>query len=145
MRERLHAYWQHEEHETAIVLDKVDSYGACANAAYNGHLAMLQCLHNNNLAIWDHNTCAAAAAAGQLKCLKYARENGCSWYRGSSYLWNANTTALAAQHKQFDCLDYELLQGCTYDTRTIFYMSIADHPNAHRLLRATCKKSPILN
>lgn len=91
---------------------------------------MLQYLHNHHVARWDHNSCAAAAAAGQLKCLKYARENGCSW--------NANTTAMAARYGHFHCLDY------AYDTRAIFYMSIADHPDTHRLLRAACKQRPIL-
>src|SRR5207249_1163992 len=44
----------------------------------NGELKCLKYAHDNGCA-WDEETCAYAAENGHLECLKYAHENNCPW------------------------------------------------------------------
>jgi len=48
----------------------------CANAAYNGHLEVLQWARKSGCD-WDSWTCTRATQNEHLEVLKWARDNGC--------------------------------------------------------------------
>ena len=50
----------------------------CAAAAGAGRLDVLRWARKNGCP-WDEETCAAAARGGHLRVLQWAREKGCSW------------------------------------------------------------------
>jgi hypothetical protein len=52
----------------------------CANAAFGGHLAVVQCqwAHASGC-LWDERTCGYGAEGGHLALLQWARANGCPW------------------------------------------------------------------
>ncbi len=54
------------------------SIWACAGAAMNGHLDVLQWLRLQGCP-WDKWTCIHAAGSGHLKVLQWAHEHGCPW------------------------------------------------------------------
>ena len=60
--------------ETGYPWDKT----ACANAARNGHLEVIQWLRAKGCP-WDKTTCNNAALGGHLEMLKWARANCCPW------------------------------------------------------------------
>lgn len=68
-----------------------------------GNLECLVFAHENGCS-WDSSTCSAAAGNGQLECLKYAHENGCPW--------SARTCEDAAANGQLECLMYAHENGC---------------------------------
>src|SRR5690606_2355299 len=51
---------------------------ACASAAENGHLEMLQYLHENGCP-WDREAFSNAVKNGHLQVVQYLHENGCPW------------------------------------------------------------------
>ncbi len=83
----------------------------CANASSNGHLLVLQWLHENGCD-WDEKTCSNAANNGHLECLKYAHGNSC-W-------WDDETWLDAANSGQLECLKYAHENGCWWNSYTCF-------------------------
>lgn len=69
----------------------------CDMAAKSKNLAALQYVRSIGCP-WTEHTCAEAAT-NSLACLKYAHENGATWYSGT-------TCSNAAQFNQLDCLIY---------------------------------------
>lgn len=49
------------------------------SAIENRHLECLITAHKQNYPMNDEQLCAFAAENGDLKCLKYLHQNGCSW------------------------------------------------------------------
>jgi len=60
----------------------------------------------------ESDTCAAAAAGGHLRCLRYAHENGCPWD------FRVRFEAAVRGHR--DCLMYAERHGCPSVTNTDF-------------------------
>jgi hypothetical protein len=53
---------------------------SCRNAAYGGHLHILEWMKENGR--WNKSMCTYAAKGGQLETLQWLRSNGCPWDRG---------------------------------------------------------------
>jgi hypothetical protein len=102
----------------------------CSYAAKNGHLPVLQYLHENGCP-WDSDTCHHAAAKGHLHVLQYLHENGCPWDIRTCYYaaatghlfvlqylhengcpWDSATCYNAAYYKRWDCLQYAVDNKC---------------------------------
>jgi hypothetical protein len=54
--------------------------------------------------------CGAAAAAGDLEALKWARINGCDW--------NENICQIATANRHLGILKWARMNGCPWDKRT---------------------------
>ena len=76
----------------------IDEY-ACANAAFNGHLACLKYLHEKAKAPWDWMTASWAAESGHLHILEYLVERKYDQYDEEA-CWEA------ARFGHLDCLKY---------------------------------------
>lgn len=72
-------------------------------AAIHGNLECLKYLHNIGCS-WDHTVCINAAKNGHLDCLKYALENGCP-IDGQAY-------GAAKKYNQTTCLNYLINNNC---------------------------------
>ena len=113
--------------------------GTCANAAYEGHLEVLQWAHQNGCP-WDAETCAFAAGAGHLDVLQWARQNGCPWNEmtcynaaGEGHLevlqwarqnrcpWDAYTCTYAADGGHLEVLQWAHQNGCPWDANTWYH------------------------
>jgi hypothetical protein len=73
------------------------------NAARQGNVRLLKWARENNLD-WDSDTCCCAALNGHLPALKYLHENGCPW--------DLDTCHYAAQYEHWDCFQYAVDNTC---------------------------------
>ena len=74
-----------------------------------GYLKCLKYARENGCPL-DVVTCASAAKEGHLDCLKYAHENGCPW--------DKSTCTSAASGGYIYCLKYAHENGCLWDETT---------------------------
>jgi hypothetical protein len=98
--------------------NECDKEKICKNAAEKGAIKCLKYAKENGCS-WDENTCLYAAIKGQLECLKYAHENGCPW---SEY-----TCKYAAEFEQLECLKYAHENGCPWDEDTCMFAAKKIH------------------
>nr|QBK86100.1 MAG: ankyrin repeat protein [Marseillevirus LCMAC101] len=91
-------------------------------AAENGNLKCLRYAHENGCP-WDPDTTCAAAANGELKCLRYAHENGCPWH--------PDTTWVAAQNGELKCLRY-IYEKCNITWEDAKLKRISTYPKKCR-------------
>lgn len=78
--------------------------------AKDGNVECLKYAHENGCS-WDHLTCTYAAFHGHLDCLKYAHEHGCPWTTSTSFAAGQN----AAHTNNMECLRYVHEHGCPWD------------------------------
>jgi hypothetical protein len=109
---------------------------ACAVAARNGNLRMLQCLRANGCP-WNGLTCYEAARNGHLEVLKWARDNGCPWYKGicraaagsgnlevlkfvrdNGCPWSKGVCRAAAASGNLEVLKFVRTNGCPWNGET---------------------------
>ena len=93
---------------------------ATAAAARQGHLAILQLLHQHGHP-WEKSVCCLAAAGGHLECLQYLHVNGCPW--------DYDACAIAALRGHSDCLKYLHENGCQWDNEIVSYAEEGGHLN----------------
>jgi hypothetical protein len=75
----------------------------CNYAASQGNVRLLKWARENNLD-WSTYTCDSAAIYGHLSALKYLHENGCPWDYGTCYN--------ARYFEEWDCLQYAVDNKC---------------------------------
>lgn len=66
--------------------------------------------------VWDGSCCAAAAMAGDLKCLQWLRAHGCAW--------DKYCTARAAVEGHTHVLAWARENGCDYSEETVLRMKM---------------------
>ncbi|AGO84769.1 Ankyrin repeat domain containing protein [Pandoravirus salinus] len=76
----------------------------CDAAAAAGHLNCLAYARYKLGLPWGAKTCQAAAREGRVDCLMLAHRNGCPW--------NSDTTRVAAANGHLDCFLYARKEGC---------------------------------
>ena len=81
----------------------------CAAAAYIGNLKMLKWARDNGCS-WDEYTCSDAAGHGHFEVLKWAWENGCPW--------DKKTCESAARNGYLDILKWAREKKCKWDEDT---------------------------
>jgi len=89
--------------------NNVPLYNFAHVAAERGHLSVLQYLHDHNVP-WDTETITNAARNGHLDCIVYARANGCPW--------DGAACEAAAMNNHIHCLRYLHERDCPWDERT---------------------------
>jgi len=75
-------------------------------AAKNGQLKVLKWLREQD-AEWDETICRDAAKHGHFELLKWAYENGCPW--------NKDVTMFSSQSNQTEIVKWLIENGCPYD------------------------------
>ena len=88
----------------------------CNKAVKTGSLKCLKYARDHGCS-WDTDTSAWAAQTGSLACLEYAHKHGCPWDR-----W---TCTYAAGHGSLECLEYAHEHGCPWDEWTCTYAANA--------------------
>ena len=86
--------------------------------AENGNLECLKYCHENGCTL-NKKTCSSAAFNGHLDCLKYAHENGCPW--------DEYTCSKAAEEGYLDCLKYAHENSCPWDEFSCEYAAKNGH------------------
>ena len=81
-----------------------------AEAAKRGCLGTLKSLHRRGYVTFDEALCKFAAMGGQLKVLKWLRENNCPW--------NKDTCACTALGGHLGALKWAHVNGCPWDSYT---------------------------
>lgn len=84
------------------------TFPACVKAVALERIEMIAWALNDDWSLRDH-LCSAAATAGSLRILKWARAKGCSWY---------GTCASAAGSGRLDILRWARSEGCPWDAAT---------------------------
>ena len=70
---------------TYLSKNKFDSFITC-DAAYNGHLQVLQWLNNHKNCFFDDYTCQSAAEGGHIHVLDWLKQHNYTWYTPLSCL-----------------------------------------------------------
>jgi len=99
----------------------------CALAARAGSLDCLRFLHETVGCAWDKWTPAYAASRGQLECLAYAHEMGCPW--------DEDTCRWAAAGGHLACLEYAHTGGCPWGADTFGWAFDGGHMECIRFAR----------
>ncbi|KAL6059777.1 Ankyrin repeat domain containing protein [Balamuthia mandrillaris] len=94
------------------------SANTCALAAAQGQLQVLQWAREHGFP-WDESTCNAAAETGQLKVLQWARENGAPW--------DETTCTNAAAGGHLEVLQWARANGCPWDEDTCTLAAFNGH------------------
>jgi hypothetical protein len=89
--------------------NEYNKHTLCGKSAEKGAIKCLKYAHENGCP-WYRETCGNAAENGHIECLKYAHENGCPW--------NKITCSYAAKNGHIECLKYLHENGCPWDERT---------------------------
>jgi hypothetical protein len=101
----------------------------CALAARRGNRAVVESLVSHHGFVWGCSTCAAAARAGQLECLRFLRDKGCAWDR--------DTASEAAAGGHLPVLEWVVWNGCDLDVEEcITKAGTAGHAEVVRWLEA---------
>ena len=76
-------------------------------------IKLLQWTHNKKLYIWDKWTCTFAALHGDLKTLKWARQN--------NYPWTEDVCSYAAQNGHLHIIKWAIQHGCPWDKEILLW------------------------
>ena len=120
--------------------------------AADGDMSVVTTLRETHGCPWNWRTCSAAAQAGQLEVLKWAKSRGCGfpwdvicafaavggsipvlrWARAQGCPWDAETCASAAEGGHLEMLKYLTSQGCPWDADTIAMATVNNHQHILR-------------
>jgi hypothetical protein len=89
--------------------NKCNKNTLCENSAEKGALKCLKYAKDNGCS-WNKWVCTYAARNGHIECLKYLHENGCPWDK-----W---VCTYAALNGQLECLKYAHENGCSWHEET---------------------------
>ena len=104
---------------------------AAWRAAQGGHVSVLEFIAGGawpgGITPWDESTCSEAAGAGELECLRFAREHGCPW---NSYTCGKAVEAMPYPEEEVDdgqgggggalaCLRWVRAHGCPWTLGTL--------------------------
>lgn len=92
-------------------------YNPCTEAAYGGHMHVLQWAYKQGF-VCDERTFEKAAASGRIDILEWLWEHGVPW--------DERACATAALHGRLECLTWLRQRGCPWDARTCKW---AEHRN----------------
>ncbi len=92
--------------------------GTCAHAAYNGYLVLLKWTRANDCP-WDERICSCAAQNCHLQTLKWARVNQCPW--------DERTCARAAENGHLELLKWARANQCPWNESTCAYAARNGH------------------
>lgn len=129
---------------------------SCRAAARGGHVRILDwMLKRNKSKIVSASTVHAAAAGGQLDCLKWLRALGAPWARETAKMaavgghfellrwarskgcpWDEDTPAFCAQHGHLDMLQWAVTNGCPWDSDACYCAARGGQLEALQWLRA---------
>jgi hypothetical protein len=98
-------------------------YNCCKDAAINGNLKALKWLKEQGCP-WNENTFGVAVKNGNIDTLVWLKENGCPW--------NSWTFVSAAEHGDLKVLEWLKENGCPWDRYTF-------------VIAALCRNLEILN
>ena len=90
----------------------------CEAAARDGHLEVLKWARQNGCP-WGKGTCQAAAKGGHLEVLQWLRRNGCEW--------DENTCAWAASAGRLETLRWARENGCPWNEKACMYAAKGGH------------------
>jgi len=102
------------------VIGRVEkSSDATAVAARHGNLRLLKYFREQGFA-WHEDTCGSACEGGHLDCLRYAHENDCPW--------DMRVFLQASSSGHLSCMQYALAQGLTgWDTKVCRAAALGGH------------------
>lgn len=123
-----------------------------STAAAAGQLKCLQILHEHRYP-WDAFACIAAARSGNLECLRYAHQMGCSepgnvsnvvvnvgcfphMYTHHGCSWTREVCTEAAKHGHLECLIYAHEHGCAWNWEATWYAKARGHTHCVKYLKA---------
>ena len=104
--------------EQAIALGCSADERACALAAKDGHLSILQLLRTHNTP-WDEKTCANAAGGGHLELLQWARDHEAPW--------DWCVCAYAAGGGHLELLQWARSQECPWGEDACAFAALGGH------------------
>ena len=134
-----------------------------SEAAARGCLGTLKSLHRRGLVTFNENLCEAAVLGGQIKVLKWLRENSCTWHaatpvgcghlqardaargghldilkwaHGNGCPWDKNASTEAARHGHLEVLQWARANGCPWDESTCSSVAYEGHLEVLQWLRA---------
>jgi hypothetical protein len=118
------------------------------HAAQNNHTSLIKYAYENGFSwgTYGPNISYFLASNGNLECLKYVHERGCTWNEEISFVaagkgrldilmyahehgcnWNAETCSEAASKGHLACLKYMHENGCEWDAETCLWSAFCGH------------------
>ena len=107
-----------------------------SEAAARGCLGTLKSLHRRGLVTFNENLCEAAVLGGQIKVLKWLRENSCTWHAATPVGCGHLQARDAARGGHLDILKWAHGNGCPWDKNASTEAARHGHLEVLQWLRA---------